>query len=240
MTDERIDNIELLSRYKNGEMRAKEFLVQNNMALVKSIAVRFSGRSAVFEDLVGIGTIGLLKAIEGFDESLGFAFSTYAFSLISGEIKRFLRDDGMIKISRKIKKNAALVMAAKEKYIGEHGKEPKISELCKICSLSAEEITECIDASRPVCSISAPLREDESMTPEDTASDEDIFSPLVDRLALNQTLCELCDFDRQLIFLRYYKSLTQIQTAKILGISQVSVSRNEKRILSYLRQKLVI
>ena len=120
------------------------------------------------------------------------------------------------------------------------GKEPKISELCKICSLSAEEITECIDASRPVCSISAPLREDESMSPEDTASDEDIFSPLVDRLALNQTLCELCDFDRQLIFLRYYKSLTQIQTAKILGISQVSVSRNEKRILSYLRQKLVI
>ena len=102
MTDERIDNIELLSRYKNGEMRAKEFLVQNNMALVKSIAVRFSGRSAVFEDLVGIGTIGLLKAIEGFDENLGFAFSTYAFSLISGEIKRFLRDDGIIKISRKI------------------------------------------------------------------------------------------------------------------------------------------
>ena len=240
MTDERIDNIELLSRYKNGEMRAKEFLVQNNMALVKSIAVRFSGRSAVFEDLVGIGTIGLLKAIEGFDENLGFAFSTYAFSLISGEIKRFLRDDGIIKISRKIIKNAALVMAAKEKYIREHGKEPKISELCKICSLSAEEITECIDASRPVCSISAPLREDESMTPADTASDEDIFSPLVDRLALNQTLCELCDFDRQLIFLRYYKSLTQIQTAKILGISQVSVSRNEKRILSYLRQKLVI
>ena len=240
MTDERIDNIELLSRYKNGEMRAKEFLVQNNMALVKSIAVRFSGRSSSFEDLVGIGTIGLLKAIEGFDENLSFAFSTYAFSLISGEIKRFLRDDGMIKISRKIKKNAALVMAAKEKYIGEHGKEPKISELCKICSLSAEEITECIDASRPVCSISAPLREAERMTTADTASDEDIFSPLVDRLALNQTLCELCDFDRQLIFLRYYKSLTQIQTAKILGISQVSVSRNEKRILSYLRQKLVI
>lgn len=240
MTGERLDNIELLSSYKRGEETAKELLVQNNMPLVKSIAVRFTGRSSSFEDLVGIGTIGLLKAIEGFDESLGFAFSTYAFSLISGEIKRFLRDDGIIKISRKIKKNAALVMAAKEKYIREHGKEPQISELCNMCSLSPEEITQCIDASRQVRSISAPLQDDESKTFEDTESGEDIFTPLVDRLALNQTLGELCDFDRQLIFLRYYKSLTQIQTAKILGISQVSVSRNEKRILSYLRQKLVI
>ena len=240
MIDEKLDNIGLLSRYKNGEQTAKELLVQNNMALVKSIAVRFSGREVSFEDLVGIGTIGLLKAIEGFDENLGFAFSTYAFSLISGEIKRFLRDDGIIKISRKIKKNAALVMAAKEKYISQHGKEPKISQLCSICSLTREEITECIDAVRPVRSISEPLSEQGDITLADTAFTEDIFSPLVERLALNQALCELCSFDRQLIFLRYYKNLTQAQTAKILGTSQVSVSRKEKRIISNLRQKLIL
>lgn len=229
----------LLAKYKSGDIDAKSELVENNMALVKSIAVRYGSRYACFDDLISVGTIGLLKAIDGFDESLGYAFSTYAFSLISGEIKRFLRDDGIIRVSRKLKKNAALVMAAKEEYLLKNGKEPRISELCALCSLSEEEITECLEALSPVRSLSEPVSEDSDLTIGDTASGEDEISHLIDKMALSETVNSLNDFDRQLIALRFYRNLTQVQTAKLLGTSQVSISRAEKRIISLLKSLLL-
>ncbi len=239
MTFESLENNELLAKYNRGEDEAKELLVNNNLALVKSIARRYSNRNVTFEDLVEIGTIGLLKAIDGFDEKLGYAFSTYAFTLISGEIKRHLRDDGIIKVSRKLKKNAALVMAAKEKYLSDYGKEPKISILCQLCGLSCEEVTECIDACLPVRSISEPLCDGSDMTLGDTVANEDEISSLIDKIALNEALKQLDDFDSQVISLRYYRCLTQTQVSKILGVSQVTVSRSEKRIIENLRQKLI-
>lgn len=229
----------LLTNYKNGNCETKTELIQNNQPLVKSIAKRYSSRCASFDDLVSIGTIGLLKAIDGFDESLGYAFSTYAFSMISGEIKRFLRDDGIIRVSRKLKKNAALVMAAKEEYLLKNGKEPRISELCALCNLSAEEITECLEASSPVRSLSEPATEDGELTIGDTASSEDEITCLIDKMALREAINDLESFDRKLITLRFFKNLTQVQTAKILGVSQVSVSRAEKRIISSLKSQLI-
>lgn len=229
------DNTELFQRYKNGEKELKNSLVNNNLALVKSIAKRFIGRGVPYEDLVGTGTVGLLKAIDGFDMSLGFSFSTYAFSFISGEIKRYLRDDGIIKVSRKVKKNAAIVMQAKEIYFAKHGTEPQLSVLSRLCNLTPEEITECIEALVPVRSISEPVTYDSDLTIGDTVVQEDVFSPLLDRICLSQALGELNEFDRQLIVLRYYRNLTQMQAAKILGVSQVTVSRCEKRILETLK-----
>ena len=239
MTFDSKENTDLFTRYRNGEHEVKNIIVQNNLALVKSVAKRFMNRDVPFEDLVGTGTIGLLKAIDGFDESLGFAFSTYAFSLITGEIKRFLRDDGIIRVSRKIKKNAAIVINSKEQYFARFGKEPTLCELSALCNLSVEEITECLDACSPVKSISEPISENNDMTVGDTVTQEDCFLPLIDRMTLNQALGELDNFDRQLIFLRFYKNLTQSKTARILGVTQVSVSRREKRILSFLRTKFI-
>ena len=239
MTAKPIDNTELFIRYKQGEVQLKSHIVNNNLPLVKSIASRFLNRGVSFDDLVGTGTIGLLKAIDGFDHTLGYSFSTYAFSLITGEIKRYLRDDGIIKISRKIKKNAFLVMEAKEKYSSDHGTEPNISQLCHMCNLSCEEITECIDACTPVRSISEPLGNDSSLTIGDVVTQEDCFSPIIDSICLNQALNCLDSFDRQLITLRYYRNATQSQAAKILGVSQVTVSRCEKRIINELRKKLI-
>lgn len=230
----------LIRQHRNGDRKAYEKLIENNLNLVRSIAYRFNDRGQETEDLIEVGKIGLLKAIEGFDDSLGYSFSTYAFPLISGEIKRFLRDDGIIKVSRSIKKNAADILRAKQEYTKEHGKTPKISELCEMCSLSFEQVLEALDAANPVISLQDKVNSEQNdTTVADFIPDEDKISSFTEILALRETVKSLSEFDRKLIELRYFKDFTQVRTAKILGVSQVTVSRSEKRILQKLRDEII-
>lgn len=239
MTVEQSENLLLLERYKKGDASAKDEIVQKNLPLVKSILRRMHTCADSYEDLLQTGTMGLLKAIDGFDASLGNAFSTYAFTLITGEIKRYLRDNSMVKVSRLLKKNAAIVLAQKEKYLRLYGKEPTLSTLSCLCSLSCEDIVQCLDAVSPVRSTDEQVSEDDSRRLCDTLCADDEISPLIDRLALFQALEGLEDVEKQLMSLRFFKNLTQTQAAKILGISQVTVSRMEKKILQKLKSKLI-
>ena len=234
------DNLNLLREYRSGSKKALEILTQVNMKLVISIARRFTSRGYELEDLIQTGTIGLLKALDGYDESLGYSFSTYAFPLILGEIKRFIRDDGPIKISRSIKANALRVLTAREEFIKRECREPKLSELCEITGLSCEAISTAIDISRPLISLQDKFSNEEAdITVEDTIADIDTIEVLTDRIALRQEISSLPEDEQKIIHLRYFKNLTQVQTASLLGISQVTVSRAEKRIINKLRQKIL-
>ena len=230
------ENAELIERYRLGDESAKEEFINANTGLVKRIAHGYRDRGIEVEDLIEIGIIGLLKALDGFDPSLGYNFSTYAFPVISGEIKRALRDDGFIKVSRSIKKNASDVMKARQNFFNEKGREPKLSELCEICGLSGEEIAEAIDASLPPLSLQGSTAGDgEGLNIEDITGTDGGISAATDSLALQQAIEKLCDFERSIISLRYFHGLTQVQAAKILGITQVKVSRTEKKIIDKLR-----
>lgn len=238
---EAIDNLTLFREYKKGNEKSKELLISENLNLVRSIALRFRNRGQEYEDIIEIGKIGLLKAIDGFDETFGYSFSTYAFPLITGEIKRFLRDDGPIKVSRTIKSNARTVMQAKQKYTETHGREPRLSELCEICSLKQEEITEALEACTPTVSLQEKIgNNDSDITIADTLSDDDFTEEITEKLALKEAIEMLNEFDRKILHLRYYKNLTQSQTALLLGTNQVKISRCEKRILKKLRQYMTV
>ena len=233
------DNLNLLKEAQAGNRKAMDQLIEQNMGLVKNIARRFIGRGTEYEDLVQIGTIGMLKAAKSFDTSFGTVFSTYAVPLIIGEIRRFLRDDGIIKVSRDLRKKGTTILRAKEDFIKENGREPKISELSALCGMQAEEIAYALDAVCPVYSLQDPIgNEDggatlESMTP----SGENILEETTDRLALAQAIAKLDSRSQQIIKLRYYRDLSQQQTATILGITQVKVSREEKKIFEFLRKE---
>ena len=234
------DNAVLLMQMKSGDKNARQALIENNLNLVRSICLRFRDRGCEMEDLIEIGKIGLLKAIDGFDSSLGYSFSTYAFPLICGEIKRFLRDDGIIRISRTAKKHSALILKTKEDYIKKHGYEPKISQLCDLCNLSAEEVTRGLECACPTISLEEKISSDgKDFTVADTVSDSDSIASFTDLYAMKQELYALPEKERQLIFLRFFKNMTQAETARILGVSQVTVSRNEKAILEKLRKSLI-
>ena len=234
------ENTALFREYRNGSRAALEKLTKDNMKLVISIARRFTSRGYELEDLIQTGVMGLLKALNGFDESRGFSFSTYAFPFIAGEIKRFLRDDGPIKVSRSAKANASKVTNARESFIKKHFREPKISELCELTGLSYEEISQAFDISRPTLSLQDRLSSDGSDTTiEDTVSGEDNIEAITFKIALRQEIETLSCQEKQIIHLRFFKNLTQTQTASLLGISQVTVSRAEKRIIDKLRQKIL-
>lgn len=233
-------NQELLERATNGDENATAELMSINTGLVRSIAMRFRDRGVEYEDLVQIGSVGMLKAIRSFDFSKGTAFSTYAVPLIIGEIRRYIRDDGLIKVSRIYKQQGALLMKEREKYIIEKGEEPKIEELAKICGLTVEEAAVAIDATASVNSLSASLNgEDEGFTLESTlcAEKSEIDSKL-EHIALTQAISTLPPLWRKIIVLRYMKEQSQQTTAKLLGLTQVKVSREEKKIFEALRKKL--
>ncbi len=239
MSFDTCENTVLFEKYRSGDINARDEIVRKNIPLVKSIVHRLSTPCESYDDLLQTGTVGLLKAIDGYDLNLGYAFSTYAFTLITGEIKRYLRDNSVIKVSRVLKKNAAFVLSQREKYIRLHGKEPSLTVLSSLCGLSPEDITQCLEACSSVRSIDECISEHDDRSIGETLSAEDEISPLIDSLALHQALTLLEGQDKQLIILRFFKGFTQMQTAKILGISQVTVSRMEKRILKALREQLV-
>ena len=235
MTQTHDENKELLARYKNGDESAAGEIIAKNYGLIKSIALRFLGRGQEFEDLLQIGFVGMLKAIRGYDEKFGTVFSTYAVPLVTGEIRRFLRDDGLIKVGRNVKKNAYTLMREREKYISKYGKEPKLSELAKLCDISPEDAVYALDAAKPAVSLQEKISEDSDTELMDLCHAEDDIDALCEKTALAQVLSKLPENERELLVLRYFKGLTQAQTAKILGVTQVKVSRSEKKIINKLR-----
>lgn len=212
----------------------RDELILNNLGLVGSCASRFIGKGVDYEDLYSAGCIGLIKAADGFREELGFAFSTYAVPSILGEIKRIFRDDGAVKISRNLKEKARALAIIKEKYEKENGVEPTVFELSQMMDISISDTAELLCVLHPVKSLTA---EDDDEKQIDIPT-EDEYTPIDNRLSVNQVLESLSPNDRQLITLRFFNGLTQSKTAKILGISQVQVSRREKIILNNMRCKL--
>lgn len=233
-------NSELLKLAVSGDEDATSRLMENNLGLVRSIALRFKDRGVEYEDLIQIGSIGMLKAIRSFDLEKGTVFSTYAVPLIIGEIRRFIRDDGLIKVSRVYKQQGAMLMRERENFTYEMGREPKIEELAKRCGLSVEEASVAIDATASVNSLSASINgEDENYTLENTLSQEkNEIDAKIEHIALSQAISSLPPLWRQIVTLRYLKELSQQVTADMLGLTQVKVSREEKKIFEALRKKL--
>lgn len=240
MSPERENNIELIKKAKQGDQSALDELVSKNLGLCKSIALRFRDRGTEYEDLVQLAAIGMIKAVKSFDFSFNTAFSTYAVPLIIGEIRRYLRDDGIIKVSRNIKKCGIDAMHKREMFINEHGREPKISELAELCGVSAEEIAYSLEAISPIHSINESINgEDENLTIENMLSDKDNqLENLTDRIALAEAIKKLPETQRKIIILRYFKDMSQQQTGNILGMTQVKISREEKKIIQQLRNVL--
>ena len=229
----------LLEKAINGDEKATEDLIKANLGLVRSIAIRFKDRGVEYDDLMQIGTIGMLKAIKSFDVSKKTVFSTYAVPLIIGEIRKYLRDDGLIKVSRIYKQQSAMLMKARERYLSENGYEPKIEELSHICGLTVEEAILAMDATSTVASLSDSLNGDDGFTLESTLYDEnDDFERKIEHIALSQAIASLPPLWRQIVTLRYLKEFSQQETAEILGLNQVKVSREEKKIFAELRKKL--
>ena len=240
--DERyLRNRDLILRAQAGDEAASECLVLENIALVKSIALKFRDRGCEFEDLMQIGTIGMLKAISSFQMERGTAFSTYAVPLIVGEIRRHLRDDGLIRVSRGYKRTGIIIMREKNRIMTEEGRDAGIAELAELAGVSVEEAAVAVDAVSPVSSLSDNVFGEESRTldsviPDREAADE--FDNLVDKISLGQAIKKMPPDWQRIVLLRYYRDMTQQEVASMLGLSQVKVSREEKKIMSFLRGEL--
>lgn len=232
----------LLARIRAGDGEAEGEMIEENMGLVRMIAKRFLDRGTDYEDLLQIGTIGMLKAIRSFEAERGTVFSTYAVPLIIGEIRRHLRDDGPIKVSRMYKRWGLSLMHEKERIMAQEGREAGIAELAERCGVSAEEAALSLDAISPVASFSDRLYGEETVTLESVLSDEESereSERICDRIALAQSIGKMPTMWRQIVILRYYRGMTQQQVAQKLGLTQVKVSREEKKLLAFLRSEFV-
>ena len=235
------ETLRLIEAAHRGDKTARERLVMDNVGLVWSIVRRFSGRGCEMEDLFQIGSIGLIKAIDKFDTSYEVRFSTYAVPMIAGEIKRFLRDDGMIKVSRSVKELGMRVSAARERLSGRLGREPTLEELAGQVGTSCEEVAASLEAACHVESLYAPSGsgDDTNLTILDRVADEGGEEEgLLNRMVLGELLQSLDKKQREIIVRRYFYNQTQTQIAGVLGISQVQVSRMERKILCEMRDQL--
>lgn len=226
----------LLEAAQRGSEDACEQVISENSGLIWSVVRRYYGRGVEPDDLYQLGCMGFLKAVQGFDTSYGTQFSTYAVPKIAGEIRRFLRDDGAVKVSRGLREQAASIFAAREKLRLSLGKEPAISEIAKETGFTAEEIAEAELASAAPESLQQELGD--GLTLESVLSDTQTEEGLLERIALRQAVDELPEKEKKAILLRFFKGLTQEQTARILSVSQVQVSRLERRALEKLRLSL--
>ena len=232
-------NKEDIKLAQNGNKEALERLISNNTGLVWNIVKRFNGRGYELEDLYQIGCLGLLKSIKRFDTGFEVQLSTYAVPYILGEIKRFIRDDGLIKVSRSTKELAIKIKAIQKEYFMQTGNDITINELAKKLRIDKEEIALALETFKSVESIyREESSEDERLIIDRISSPVDEEKRITDRLALKEVLKELDDRERQIILLRYYKEKTQSQVGKILGITQVQVSRIERKVLNRMKLKL--
>lgn len=237
-------NLDLIIRAQGVDevdaMLALETIIEENIGLVRSIALRFRDRGVEFDDLVQIGTIGMIKAVRSFSVEREVVFSTYAVPLIMGEIKRHLRDDGPIKVSRIYKKLSMELGRARNKILSDEGREPSVMELANFCGVSVEEAAVALETVNPIASLSETYGEDEKLTLESQLSSNDReIERLTDKIALSQAISRLPRDWQKIITLRYFRNMTQQQVADILGLSQVKISREEKKILAALREELI-
>ena len=224
----------LIVRAQQGDKAASEQLVLENAGLIWSIARRYFGRGVEPDDLYQLGALGFLKAIAGFDTQYGTQFSTYAVPKIAGEIRRFLRDDGAVKVSRSVKERAAVIKKERQRLTGELGREPTLSELSQSLDLSVEEIASAETATSSAESIQRQTGE-EGITLEDVLAGPEMEDGILERMALKQAVSNLSAREQMVISLRYFHGLTQQKVASIIGVSQVQVSRIEKKALERLR-----
>ncbi len=228
---------DLIARCQAGEQDAKEIILEENAGLIWSVVKRFTGRGTEAEDLYQLGCLGFIKAVDGFDLEFGTQFSTYAVPKIAGEIRRFLRDDGAIKVSRSIKERSAYIKAAYSEFLTESGREPTISELSEKTGLSAEEIAEAETATAAVESISQATGEN-GFSLETILTDTKTEEVLLEQLSLRQAIEKLNERESLVIKLRFYHGLTQDRVSKVLSVSQVQVSRIEKKALAKLKEMM--
>ena len=233
----------LIEKSHAGDKQAREVLIEKNLGLVHHIVKRFLNRGVDAEDLFQIGCIGLMKAVDKFDLAFDVKFSTYAVPMISGESKRFLRDDWMVKVSRSLNENGWKITRAREQFQHEHGREPTLEEIAKVTGLSTEEVVMAMDAGAEVESIYKSVYQsdgNEIYLVDQIAGKNNEREKLLNHMLLKQLLSELEGEERELIRLRYFQGKTQTEVAGRLGISQVQVSRLEKRILRRLRDKALL
>lgn len=234
MTDE---TVECLRSAREGDREAAEKLVTANSGLIWSVARRFFGRGVDSDDLYQLGCVGFLKAIAGYDESYGTQFSTYAVPKISGEIRRFLRDDGAVKVSRGIKERAALIRSARQSLEQKLGREPALSELAAETGLTPEDIAVVETATGPAESLQREAGDD-GFTLEQIIGDDSETERVLERVSLREAIDQLPERERQVIALRYFHDMTQDAASRVLGVSQVQVSRLERRAIGRLRELL--
>lgn len=234
------DNIKNIKLAQENNEEAMESLIKNNSGLVWNIVKRFIGRGYETEDLYQIGSMGLIKAIKRFDVNLDVQLSTYAVPYIMGEIKRFIRDDGIIKVSRQTKELSIKIKQIQNEYLNKNGEEITITKISQILNVSKEEIAAAIESNNTVNSIYSVegANEDERMLLEKISDNKDEYNNLVDKITLNELINNLDEREKKVVLLRYYKEQTQAQVGKTLGITQVQVSRIEKKVLDKMRLKL--
>ena len=235
------DTMFLIERSHHGDKEAREILVQENTGLVWSIVRRYMGRGTDSEDLFQIGIMGLIKAIDKFDLSYQVKFSTYAVPMIAGEIRRFLRDDGIVKVSRTLKENSWKIRRESDLFRQRKGREPTVNELQECTGMTPEEIVQAMDFSVEVDSIDRTVRQSDGseislldrLQVENTRTED-----LLNRVMLEQLLAALTEKERRLIIMRYLQDCSQTEVARMMGVSQVQVSRLEKKILKQMRERL--
>ena len=228
--------LELLSAAQQGNKEAEERLITENSRLIWSVVRRYVGRGVEQDDLYQLGCIGFLKAIQGFDPAFGTQFSTYAVPKIAGEMRRFLRDDGTVKVSRTLRERSARIAQARSELTAALGGEPSISELAEYLELEPEDIALAETATSAVASLSAETGE--GLTLESMLGDDGMEEALVERLDLKAAIARLPERERTVILLRYFRCFTQEQTARVISVSQVQVSRIERRAVEHLRRLL--
>lgn len=231
------DTLEYIRRAKSGDREASERLVEENSGLIWSVARRYFGRGAEPEDLYQLGCVGFLKAIEGFDESFGTRFSTYAVPKISGEIRRFLRDDGTVKVSRSIKEQALRIYAVRAELEQRLGRAPALSEIAAETGLAPEEIAYAETATGPAESLQRETG-DEGFTLEHVLADSFGEERMIEHVSLRLAISRLPEREQKTLYLRYFHGMTQDAASKVLGVSQVQVSRLERKALEKLREIL--
>ena len=239
------NDMKIIERAQNGSKEDMTKLIEDNSRLVWSIVRRFNGRGYDIEDLYQIGSIGLIKAIQRFDTSFEVRLSTYAVPYILGEIKRFIRDDGPIKISRSIKELNIKIIELQKEYLNKYGKEITLEQLAKELKTSKEDIAMALDSARPVNSIEDSQYRDNKTDKtisliDQLSSGKDEENEINNRITIKKLISELKDNEKEVILLRYYKGKTQMQVAKILGITQVQVSRIERKVLDNMKRKLTV
>ena len=228
---------ELIQSAQSGDADAKETLITENAGLIWSITRRFYGRGVDPDDLYQLGCLGFLKAVEGFDTEFGTQFSTYAVPKISGEIRRFLRDDGAIKVSRVLKERAFTIVSGRSKLLSTLGREPTLAELSEITGISPEEIAEAEMATAATESMQSTIGED-GFSLEKVLADPKSEDQLLEHISLREAISKLSERQRMVITLRYFHGLTQARVAVVLNVSQVQVSRIEKKALAELKESL--